>query len=365
MKELPVLETVAGECDRAAVSFLQTGFWGAFKSSFGWRPQHFLIGNEKEPLLVLERRLARGVSFAYLPRGPIANVAESERTEYLVALAVALKPLLSRDCVFLRFDPPWYTEETDSIPETLDRPCLGRPLRRATMDIQPPDTTTLALADRSDEELLAGMKPKWRYNIRLAEKKGVAVAVESGHEAVDTFYDLYRTTAERDKIALHPKAYYERLLDMASGYDGPAPDLRLWIARFEGKPIAAIVTSFRKTEAVYLYGASSDEERNRMPAYALQWAAIRAARDAGCSYYDFYGIPPRQDSHHAMAGLYRFKTGFGGKVLHYAGSWDYALSPMLYLGYRTAEAVRNYWFKTVRKRFRREATDHESARERG
>jgi len=122
------------------------------------------------------------------------------------------------------------------------------------------------------------------------------------------------------------------------------------VARHEGRALAAIITVFHGTEAIYLYGASSDEGRNLMPAYALQWEAIRAARDAGCRSYDLYGIPPSDDPGHPMAGLYRFKTGFGGEVRHYAGAWDYVYRPVAYRAFRLAERGRLFWHKVVRKK---------------
>ncbi|MCX7025345.1 MAG: peptidoglycan bridge formation glycyltransferase FemA/FemB family protein [Spirochaetes bacterium] len=353
------METISpAECDIRAGDLLQTGFWGAFKSDFGWKPHH--VSWNGEAILVLQRKLAGPTSFLYVPRGPsLASVPEPGRTASLADLARELKTL-SAGSVFARFDPPWSTVETidpgDEKPASANdvpRPSLGAPFRRASMDIQPPDTVIVDLAEgdgvRSDENLLATMKPKWRYNIRLASKKGVSVSDE-GIDAMDVFYELYLATSRRDRIAVHPKSYYLRLLSLAREYGPGAPDLRLWIARHEGRPIAAIITSFKNGQAVYLYGASGGEKRNLMPAYALQWEAMRAARDCGCTSYDMYGIPPRADPSHPMSGLYRFKTGFGGRIAHFAGSWDYPFHTLPYAAYRVAESARKYWFKRWMKR---------------
>jgi len=381
-----ILLKPAADRDRdRSPSFLQSGFWGAFKAEFGWRPRHFILEAEgvSTPLLVLERRFARLFSFAYLPHGPALEVEAGDRAALLAAIAEALRPLLSRNALFVRFDPPWYLAEAaaaadpDEAADVVspnasegapgagpprggpERPAVGAPLRRAAADVQPPDTVLLGL-EPSEAELLAGMKPKWRYNVRLAEKKGVVVEERRGEAALAAlpeFYRLYEATSERDRIALHPEAYYARLFSLAAeraaAGDDPRPDLRLWIARHEGQALAAIVTLFRGGEAVYLYGASSNEKRNLMPAYALQWAAIKAAKAAGCTVYDFYGIPPLDDPEHPMAGLYRFKTGFGGEIAHRAGSWDYALRPAVYGAFRAAEGLRRWWFKDFRKRFGR------------
>jgi lipid II:glycine glycyltransferase (peptidoglycan interpeptide bridge formation enzyme) len=170
---------------------------------------------------------------------------------------------------------------------------------------------------------------------------------------LSTFYRLYEETSKRDRIALHPESYYRRLFELASTRNqggGRRPDLRIWTARHEGDAIAAIITIFWGGQAVYLYGASSNEKRNLMPAYALQWAAIRAAKAAGCGEYDFYGIPPTAAPDHPMAGLYRFKTGFGGRIIHRPGSWDFPLRPMAYSAFRKAEALRLWYYKDFRKR---------------
>jgi lipid II:glycine glycyltransferase (peptidoglycan interpeptide bridge formation enzyme) len=346
-----------------AASFLQSDFWGDFKSVYGWKALRFDLEGAPHGsiagarLLVLVRSLPGGLCFAYVPHGPELDPAEGDRATCLAELSEALRPFLPKGCLFLRFDPPWYAIEepvgdSDTEPRAgaaVARPAIGRPLVRAAADVQPPDTVLVGLGG-SEEEILGAMKSKWRYNVRLAEKRGVIVE-QRGGEAVTEFYSLYRATSERDKIALHPEAYYRRLFGLAE--DRREPDLRLWIARCDGQALAAIVTLFRGERAVYLYGASSDEKRNLMPAYALQWAAMRAAKAAGCLEYDLFGIPPTADPDHPMAGLYRFKTGFGGKIAHRAGSWDYPLRGVAYSCFRAAEAARAWYYKDFRKRLKK------------
>jgi lipid II:glycine glycyltransferase (peptidoglycan interpeptide bridge formation enzyme) len=378
-------------CDQAE-TFLQSGFWASFKAQFGWKSLPFIVsrpGRPDEALLLMERSLGAGLRFAYVPHGPSLGSAatQEERVALLAGLATRLKAFLPRSTIFIRFDPPWYGVETpaearveaqaegsDSEAEgqvapaavKVERPSIGAPLRRSAADVQPPDTVLLDIG-RDDEALLAAMKPKWRYNIRLSEKKGVVVSearalgdVASGasgdwRPALSRFYKLYRETSERDRIALHPESYYAKLFELAAAYgagdaQGKKPDMRLWTATHEGEALAAIITIFWGGQAVYLYGASSNVKRNLMPAYALQWAAIRAAKEAGCTEYDFYGIPPTDDPNHPMAGLYRFKTGFGGQNIHRGGSWDYPLRPLAYSAFRRAEALRAWYYKDFKKR---------------
>lgn len=341
--------------DAVSPVFLQSRFWADFKSQSSWTYSRYDVSVDRPgvapfALSVLVRSLGLGLTFAYVPHGPDVAVAESDRPELLASIAESLRGDLPRSCVFVRFDPGWYEAESEAGDSAAvpGRPVLGPPLRKAS-DVQPPDSVVLAI-DRPDDELLAGMKPKWRYNVKLAEKKGVTVADE-GLAGLSDFYALYETTAARDRIAIHPRSYYERLLSMRPANEAEArPELRLWIARHEGRALAAIITVYYAGEATYLYGASSDEQRNLMPAYALQWAAMRAARQAGCTSYDLYGIPPVDDPDHPMSGLYRFKTGFGGQVRHYAGAWDYVLRPLARYAFRLAERLRLFWHKSIRKR---------------
>lgn len=328
-------------------SFLQTPFWAEFKASHGWKPFYFTLAAEGKtwPLAVLVRELGLFGSLVYVPMGPDSGLLEPESpAKTLLELSRDIVARIGKNVLCVRFDPP-----------VSDLGCLPRGMRKAASDVQPPDTVILDLS-LSEEDLLEGMKQKWRYNIRLGEKKGVKIRSLSDKEAADTgidiFYDLYRETAERDGIAIHGKAYYRDLFIASS--EGPFPaDLRLYIASHEGTDLAAIVVLLTESGATYLYGASSNEKRNLMPAYALQWRAIRDAKAADCPSYDFYGIPPSDDPAHPMHGLYRFKTGFGGSIVHRAGSFDAVVSGSRYTLWRFAEGLRSLWFKKIKKMIRK------------
>jgi len=348
-----------------ARSFLQSQFWASFKCTFGWSKVRLQVHGAEASVYeisILVRNLAGPFSFAYIPHGPEFDGPQEKKQAHLEAIGEALKQLLPRFCLFLRFDPAWYV--AGLVTSTSVRQEFSSLLIKGS-DVQPPDTVVLDLS-LPDDEILASMKPKWRYNIRLAEKKNVLITEESS-AALDIFYGLYQQTAARDRIAVHPKSYYEKLFDLAGSFQSadkhlavhngdpdnglkePAPDLRLWVARHEGQAVACIVTLYYGHTATYLYGASSDEKRNLMPAYALQWAAIKAAKATGCLEYDMFGIPPTQDEQHPMAGLYRFKTGFGGEIRHYPGAWDYVYLPLWYSVFRAAERIRLFWHKRLRK----------------
>jgi lipid II:glycine glycyltransferase (peptidoglycan interpeptide bridge formation enzyme) len=198
------------------------------------------------------------------------------------------------------------------------------------------------------------MKPKWRYNSGLALNRGVSIRQSCGvpTEDLKNFYALLEETARRDGIAIHSLEYYRGLFVHAAEWPGGGQELRLYTASHEGEDIAAIVVLLRGTEAVYLYGASSSRKRNLMAPHALQMKAMEDAMAAGCLTYDLFGIAPNADPSHPMAGLYSFKTGFGGKIIHRPGSWDYVYRPLVYRLFRSAESLRKTAMN-FRKRVRR------------
>ena len=332
-------------------SFMQSAFWARFKAGTGWKAYRIDASPEGEGgVWALTRPLGFGFSFCYVPHGPCLPSEQEDPQAFLESLASTIASRIGGRLLFVRFDLAW-SADGEASAALLDSLSSQRGKLRRGAAVQVPDTTLLDIG-RPEEDILAGMKPKWRYNIRLAEKKGVEVKRE-GAEALDIFYTLYLETARRDGIAIHPLSYYRELFAAAEREaalgTNPIPWLSVWVARHEGKPIAAIITLFHGRQATYLYGASSGEHRSLMPAYALQWHAIEAARAEGCSEYDFFGIPPDSDPSHPMAGLYLFKTGFGGEILHRVGSVDYPCLPLAYTIFRKAESIRLFWFKKIKK----------------
>lgn len=273
------------------------------------------------------------------------NSSLADYLHLLVQFSHFIRPFLPKQTLCVRIDPPidFLTTETrdNFIQKNLRR---QHKLHKPLTNIQPPDTTILNLS-KNDDDLLAAMKQKWRYNIRLAEKKGVEV-YSAGIDGIDTFYALYEETSKRDAIAIHHKQYYKSLFELSSHYKGFK--VSVYIAKHEEEPLAAIITLFTASEAVYLYGASSNKKRNLMATYLLQWKAIQDAKQYGSKQYDFYGMPPTDDENHPMHGLYRFKTGFGGTNIHRPGSIDIMLSPV-YVPYILAEKLREFYYKRIKK----------------
>ncbi|MBN1700102.1 MAG: peptidoglycan bridge formation glycyltransferase FemA/FemB family protein [Spirochaetales bacterium] len=324
----------------------QTGFWAVFKQQFGWKPYPFRLSFNgiNSSLLVLTRNLGLGFHLGYIPMGPLLPEPESGKEDMLIALSGAVSPLLPANTCFLRYDLPWSKEGKGNLPVPL---FIKNRLVKASADIQPPYTIIVDLR-QTEEALLAGMKHKTRYNIRLAEKKGVNI-VETGIERLPEWYSLYRETGIRDRIALHSEHYYESLFRLADDYGKGAPAIKLLLAEIEGEAVAGIVIVIKGTTALYMYGASSNRYRNYMPNHLLQWRGMQISKQAGCTSYDFFGIPPADEPDHPLHGLYRFKTGFGGKFVNRYGAHDLIIRSFLYRIYRIAEKTRTFYYKKLKK----------------
>jgi lipid II:glycine glycyltransferase (peptidoglycan interpeptide bridge formation enzyme) len=179
------------------------------------------------------------------------------------------------------------------------------------------------------------MKPKTRYNTRLAVKKGVTVRT---WDDIEAFHKMMLVTVGRDGFGIHSLEYYKRAYELLQ----PNGLGEILVAEYEGKPLAALFVARNGHRAYYLYGASTDEERNRMPTYLLQWEAMKWAKERGCKEYDLWGIPDEDEEtleanfetrHDGLWGVYRFKRGFGGELKRAAQAMDRVYNPLLYWAY--------------------------------
>ena len=316
-------------------NFLQTTAWGRFKERWGWRANRIAVeraGGLVAGAQVLFRPLPLGRSVAYVPRGPVAPPDDPALLRalldkvHLVARAAG--------ALLVTVEPNW-TLPTEGEAH-LER--IG--FRRGAEAMQPGATLVLDVRP-SEEALLMRMHAKWRYNIRLSARKSVAVR-EGAAEDFPIYERLMRITAERDKFDIRACGYYE------AAWRAFGDDARLFVAEYEGRSLAAIIVVRVGKTVTYLYGASSEEERNRMPNHALQWAAIRWAKHSGCEWYDFWGIPSEVPAHGSVEsygegglwGVYRFKRGFGGRVAKYPPALDFPYKRLGYLAYKRYQARR-------------------------
>lgn len=195
------------------------------------------------------------------------------------------------------------------------------------LDIQP-----------EEKEILAGMKEKWRYNIRLAGRKGVTVRRGAGQADLDAFYKIYETTSERDQFFIHPRKFYEEVMRLYSQDDRFA----LFLAEYQGEPIAGIIALRFGRWSWYMYGASSNEHRNLMPNHLLQWNGIQWAKSHGCWYYNFRGIPDILEEDQELWGVYVFKRGFGGYAIRALETHDLVYQPLVYNVYMRLLEVKRW-----------------------
>lgn len=327
---------------------LQSWVWGQFKSRWGWSMQALALpresGDYAAAALVLRRRLGGlPFSFLYLPKGPLFAHDDAGLRERVLD---DLQALARRErAIFVKIDPD-VVRSRGLEPEQLDpvgaawlESLRTRGWRFSNDQVQFRNTVLLNL-EQDEESLLAAMKSKTRYNIRLAARKEVQVR-QVGPEAFPTIVEMYATTAERNEFGIRPPAYY--LDAWQSLYD--AGMAQPFLAEHCGSPLAAVIVVRFGPLALYMYGASNERERNRMPAYLLQWEAIRWARAQGCRTYDFWGAPDAFVESDPLWGVWRFKSGFEGEVVRHIGAWDYPARPLWYWLFHVALPRYRGWLR--------------------
>jgi lipid II:glycine glycyltransferase (peptidoglycan interpeptide bridge formation enzyme) len=316
---------------------LQTGEWGELKSGFGWEVLRFIRG--KLGAQILFRKLPFGLSMGYLPKPVFSDrvtVFSDNRSGdsdmFWREVDVACR---RKRTIFLKIEPDCLAAAAPSSEQT------SSDFRLSRQNIQPPRTLVVDLRPAEDE-LLARMKQKCRYNINLAARKGVAVEVSGD---LDRFYELMRITGGRDSFGVHSAYYYRRAYELFHR----AGMCEILAARHGDDMLAALMVFKQGRRSWYLYGASDDRERNRMPTYLLQWEAMRWAKAGGCEEYDLWGVPDEEERaleanfemrSDGLWGVYRFKRGFGGELRRSAQSLDRVYMPLIYPLYLAALAQR-------------------------
>ncbi|SRR3989339_1937276 len=299
--------------------FLQSWEWGEFQKVAGEQVNRQMFsglkagsasgGEEDDQVIGIAQWLDRSIplfgSYRFCPKGPIG----------------AWQPT-GPDTLFLRI------ESSDS-----DLP----PHATKSIDLDPSHTWITDVSS-TEEDLLAGMHPKTRYNIRVAQKHGVRVDIESyDFEAV---WALFEQTSSRGQFRLHRKTYYKQMIESLAGGECRA---FLATAFFEEKLLAAnIMIDFGDTRT-YLHGASSNEQRNLMGPYLLHWELMRDAKEQGFRFYDWWGVAPMDaPEDHPWSGISRFKRGFGGEEVASLGTYDVVLKSWRYRLYLLVRHIRRW-----------------------
>ncbi|OGI15416.1 MAG: hypothetical protein A2Z52_01635 [Candidatus Moranbacteria bacterium RBG_19FT_COMBO_42_6] len=347
--------------------FLQSEKWRKFQESFGRKTFH--VEGENYWANIIEHTLPIVGKYFYIPRGPVISISNFQfpisnqipKSNYLIKKNISeiIKLAKENNIGWIRFDAN-NQEALEVIYKAKLFPNQSSALKikKAPHDMQPRELFIVDIS-KPEEELLAGMKSKTRYNIRLAQKHGVGTFVsvipgqsgsqpkglDSGSSAgatnkyLEEFLRLVKITAQRDKITPHPDVYYRKMFETI-----PAENIKLYIAEYNGKIIAGNINIFFGKTATYLHGASDHNYKNVMAPYLLQWQVILHAKEAGCVKYDLGGVMTdnQQPTTHNWAGITRFKTGFSATTVptKFPGSYDIVINPPRYNLYRILQRIK-------------------------
>ena len=376
----------------------QTSFWGKIKEKCNAQiPYYFWVMAQFEddetensanqynfPLLVMIRRTNGGTVYAYAQRAPAVNISEELRSLLLEDIAEALKEFLPKETAFIRFDLPWpkYSKKTEELRNELLELSMNfgtrtHNLRKAPSNYLCPNTIVLDLRF-PPEKLLSSMRQQTRNSIRRAYREEVDFSIYDAtspdlEEKLKAWHEIYVSTAKRKDFFYEEIEYFKTIFRIsinwsefalqaeksfvaknACGFNKnennanalvpmdaqvPPPKFYLFTAHKNNTLLSGLILAVCGSRAYYMYAASALEGRECMPNYGLQWEVMRFARSLGCTQYDLMGIPPNGNGENHMAGLYIFKTGFGGRKIHFDGTWDFPYKQEEYSTYRINESL--------------------------
>ena len=292
-------------------------------------------------------------NYLYVPRGPIIDNSQFSTSlpgGQVCNLQTEIQKLMERakekKCSWLRIEP-----ETEEVLEEIKK-STQYTIVKTSHDVQPREIFKIDIT-KTEEVLLAQMKPKTRYNIRLAEKRGVKVCETREEKYIQAFLDLITATSGRKGITSHPRHYYRKFFEVL-----PEETCRLFVAEYEGRVLAANLIIFYEDTAIYLHGGSSDRHRDVMAPFLLQWEQIKRAKECGFRFYDFGGVHTEDKGNekkespsthrpsprmHSWSGMTKFKTGFAPNTLstRYKGAYDIILNTPKYRMYRMLQRLRS------------------------
>ena len=320
-------------------NFQQSLEWGKVKDS--WKNEVVLAEGANGEIIgsisILIRKMPIFGNIMYSSRGPVCDIYDEA---VLAQLTEGVKKLAKKYKAFVFKAEPDIKSDDKEFRRVMAK--LGYSIKDDAKnfreEIQPRYVFRLDIKGKTEDEVFAGFHQKTRYNVRLATKKGVVIK-EGTREDLKEFHKIMVTTGERDGFIIRSLSYFEKM------YDNLAPKhMKLLMAYHEDKPIAGIIPIMYGNKTWYLYGASSNEHRNLMPNYLLQWTMIKEAIQNGCDMYDFRGVSGVVDENHPQYGLYRFKKGFGAEFTEFIGEVYIAFKPMWYSLYKFSEKT----FRTLR-----------------
>lgn len=313
--------------------FLQSWKWGDFQKSLGRTIFRLAVLDEEGDFaataLLIKNEIHFEYNYLYCPRGPI-KADSSQGNKALIFLIDEIKKIAKEEKSFLvRIDPAWFVGN-----ETL---ATNFGFRKSEKEIQPKCTLIVDIT-KNEDEVLADMKQKTRYNVNLAAKKGVKVNVSQEILDIESFWQLVKQTSERDGFHPHPKEYYKKMFEMFS----ESGALKLYLAEYEGKIIAANLMAFFGQVCIYLHGSSADMYRGVMAPYLLHWQAIQDAKKTGMTMYDLGGLNGKTFYSEKWEGITRFKTGFAPEtnIKEFIGSYELVTNPLIFSVYKFVKQIR-------------------------
>jgi len=328
------LDFSSSEQQREYESFVENHVLGGFTQSLqwcfvkeNWKHEALIIRNEQQEIvaamLVLIKKIpVLGTAFLYSPRGPLCDFQDEM---ILSKLLEGIKVLAKKYHAYLfKCDPYILSSDVASI-QALN--VLGFTYQQQSLEdtVQCRCNYVLDIKGLTEEVVFQRFHKKWRYNIRLAERKGVVCKSYDKTQildfAINDFYRLMQETGQRDGFSIRSKEYFLSMLNSLGAH------CRLYLCYYQGIPVSGAIATQHAGKTCYVYGASSNSARNVMPNYLMQWRMIQWSIANGDSLYDFQGIPHYYDETHSNYGVYRFKKGFNGEVVEYAGEFDYVFSP--------------------------------------
>lgn len=319
--------------------FLQSFEWGDFQHAAGNTVARIMIKKDGAILLcahAIRHALPFDKAYWYVPYGPVIAEAVEDKEAITRFFIAQFTRAAGEEAIFLKIEP-----EKMGAQELFAHQGVG------SAAVQPQETTIIDCA-LSEEDMLSQMKPKTRYNIKVAERHGVKIISSDDQMQLDPeiFLSLLSATAARHRFRTHAKQYYREMLEFFLSKEVSAVRHvcaeRLFFAQYKGEVIAAALVVFFGTRATYLHGASSDAQKNIMAPYLLHWEIMRYAKEKGFFEYDMWGIATAESSaevRRMWGGFSRFKLGFGGVTVKRAGAYDFPLRSLWYTIYRGARKV--------------------------
>ncbi len=308
---------------------MQTSAWGKVKKEWEW--VGFIKRDNNGEIKGVCGVLLRSIpmmpyKMMYAPRGPVCDLSDKETVRDL--LLAAKEYGVKNKAVTLKIDTDTLASNEEYINLLKEIGFTFKDHNASFDTVQARYILRLDVKGKTEEEVMASFHPKTRYNTRLAARKGVTIEIK-GSEACEEFHDLMLVTGERDNFATRDTSYFKRIMDAFGD------DARIYLAKYDGKTIAGALDVLCGDKVWYVYGASSNEYRNVMPNYLVQWEMIKWAIENNCSCYDFRGGYP--DEENPLHGIFKFKIGFTNEYMELMGEADLVINKLGFAAVNAAQ----------------------------